>query len=63
MTDRPRTLGYSSLTGTAYVLLRNGHKRAVPESELVTAIVGYLNDHHLTVDGVRYGVLPEEEAD
>lgn len=55
------SLAYSPLTGTVYVLLRNGQKRAVPEAEVVAVIAGYLDDHHLTVtkpDGtrVRYGV-------
>lgn len=62
MTAPKPTLGYSPLTGTTYVLLRNGQKRAVPEAEVVAVIAAYLDDHHLSVtksDGtvVRYGVL------
>ena len=61
------TLGYSPLTGTTYVLLRNGQKRAVPEAEVVAVISAYLDDHHLSVtkpDGevVRYGVLDESNG-
>jgi hypothetical protein len=61
------TLGYSPLTGTTYVLLRNGQKRAVPEAEVVAVISAYLDDHHLSVtkpDGtvVRYGVLPQKNG-
>lgn len=62
--ERP-TLAYSGLTGTTYVLLRNGQKRAVPEAEVVTVIGAFLNGHHLAVtqpDGttVRYGVLGDD---
>ena len=58
------TLGYAGLTGTVYVLLRNGQKRPVPENELVTVIAGYLDDHDLVVtkpDGARvaYCAVPE----
>jgi hypothetical protein len=59
--NQPTTLGYSGLTGTVYVLLANGQKRPVPEGELAAVIAGYLNDHDLTVGGVRYGVLSSEE--
>ena len=68
MTAPKPTLGYSPLTGTTYVLLRNGQKRAVPEPEVVAVIAGYLDDHHLSVtkpDGtvVRYGVLDNGRAE
>jgi hypothetical protein len=58
------TLGYSGLTGTVYVLFRNGQKRPVPEAEVVAVIAGYLDDHDLMVtkdDGtkVRYLAAPE----
>jgi len=54
--QRPTTLGYAGLTGTVYVLLRNGQKRPVPENELVTVISAYLDGHDLVVtkpDGTR----------
>jgi hypothetical protein len=61
-------LGYSALTGTVYVLKRNGQKEAVPTDQLVTVIAGWLDDHDLIVkkDGfrVKYGVeeiLPLED--
>jgi hypothetical protein len=41
------------------VLLRNGHKRPVPEREVAAVIARYLDDHHLTVDGKQYGPLDE----
>ena len=49
-------LGYSGLTGTVYVLKRNGQKEAVPEPQVVAVISGWLDDHNLTVtkpDGTR----------
>jgi hypothetical protein len=59
LAERP-LLGISPLTGNVYVLMRNGTKRAVPESELVTVIVHWLdhNDLIVTKDGfrVKYGV-------
>lgn len=58
-TSKP-LLGYAPLTGTVYVFKRNGQKEPVPESELVTVISHWLDDHDLIVtkDGfrVRYGV-------
>lgn len=50
------TLAYSPLTGTVWVLLRNGQKRAVPEDEVAAVISGWLDDHDLVVtnsEGVR----------
>lgn len=66
MSRRP-DLGYSPLTGTVYVLLRNGQKRAVPEPQVVTVITGWLDDHDLVVtkdDGtrVRYEGRTESEV-
>lgn len=46
--SRPSTLGYSSLTGTAYVLTKTT-KRAVPENELVSVIAEFLADHDLNI--------------
>ena len=69
MPDRP-LLGVAALTGNVYVYMRNGTKRLVPESELVTVISHWLDNHDLVVtkDGyrVRYGVeeiLPLKESD
>lgn len=68
MTADRTTLGYSPLTGTTYVLLRNGQKRAVPEREVVAVIAGYLDDHDLVVtkpDGkrVRYEAIGKPTND
>lgn len=70
MTDRVAErplIGYSGLTGTVYVLYRNGTKRAVPEAEVVSVITGWLDDHDLTVtrdDGteVKYGELVKRKV-
>jgi len=59
--SRPTTLAYSGLTGTVYVLLKNGQKRPVPEAELVAVIAAYLDNHDLSVSNRRYGVLNETE--
>ena len=66
MTSERPMIGYSPLTGTTYVLLRNGQKRAVPEAEVVAVIASYLDDHDLTVtklDGskVRYVAVPDDQ--
>lgn len=64
MSGRP-TLVRSPLTGTVYVLLRNGQKREVPEAEVVAVIASFLDERHLTItrdDGTkrRYIVVDDD---
>jgi hypothetical protein len=59
MPEKP-LLGITALGHQVYVYMRNGQRRPVPEAELITVIVEYLDTHDVVIqkDGfrARYGV-------